>query len=244
VSQDPFDEFEFRPITEGLGFHKRKESIAEPALPTKPQVTKIVVNSIKGREPATQARPTIEMPITNSTVDSVLDSLKTKRNALNFEESRTTEPLKGIFQKVAPTKAWEASLPDISAIILDSMLVLAGVLASLIVTILITQADLIAWGKQLSIVELTASLYALFASISFIYTTVCRTFLGFTAGEWVTDQAITTRSKTGFKFLGSMMARSALNIVTFYVTLPMLSNAMGQDLAGQLTGAQLSKEKL
>jgi hypothetical protein len=175
------------------------------------------------------------MPITNSTVDSVLDSLKAKRKPLTFEEPKV---------KVTPAKSWEASLPDLSAIVLDAMLVLAGVLATLIVTILTTQADLIAWGKNMSILELSLSLYGLFGVVSFVYTTICRTFLSFTAGEWVTDQVITTRSRGGFHFLRAVMARSILNIATFYVTLPMLSNAIGQDLAGQLSGAQLSKEKL
>jgi hypothetical protein len=242
VSQDPFEEFEFRPITEGLGFHRRKEAVKELE-PSHPQVTKTSGSTLHVTNTKDSNPPTIEMPITNSTVDSVLESLKAKRKPLTFEEPKLKEQIKPS-PKVTPTKSWEDSLPDISAIILDGMLVLAGVLASLIVTILTTQADLIAWSKYMGPLELSLSLYGLFAAVTFIYTTVCRSFLGFTAGEWVTDQVITTRSPGGFRFLSAVMTRALLNIATFYVTLPLLSNALGQDLAGQLSGARLSKEKL
>jgi len=236
MSQDPFEEFEFKPITEGLGFHKRKDPIQESGV-TKSTITQITSDA---------NRPSIEMPITHSTVDSLLDSMKAKRRPLNFEEPQKTENIKPLSPKVTPpkSKSWEASLPDISAIILDAMLVLAGVLATLIVTILTTQADLIAWSREMGTIELVLSVYGLFASISFIYTTTCRTFLGFTAGEWVTDQVITTNSGRGFKTLFAIMGRSALNILTLFVTFPIISITMGQDLAGQLSGARLSKEKL
>lgn len=241
MSQDPFEEFEFRPITEGLGFHKKKDMTSEPDV-----LAPVTSNKILSPKMRASDHPSIEMPITNSTVDSVLDSLKSKRKPLTFEEPKALDSAKTPVTRVTPTKGktWESSLPDLSAIILDAMLVLAGVLATLIVTILTTQADLIAWGKSIGTLELSLTLYGLFACISFIYTTVCRAFLGFTAGEWVTDQAITTQAGKGFKALSAIMARAFVNIFTLYVTLPMLSNAMGQDLAGQITGAQLSKEKL
>jgi hypothetical protein len=239
MSQDPFEEFEFKPITEGLGFHKRKDPIRE-----QPETS--ASTTLKMSSTPELNRPSIEMPITHSTVDSVLDSIKTKRKPLSFEEPKVTGSVKQVVSKVTPTqsKSWEPSLPDISAMILDGMLVLAGVLATLILTILTTHADLIAWSRQMGTFELIFSLYGLFGAISFIYTTTCRTFLGFTAGEWVTDQVITTNSGRGFKTLFAIMGRSILNIVTLFITLPILSNAIGQDLAGQISGARLSKEKL
>lgn len=259
MSQDPFEEFEFRPITEGLGFHKKAVSSSEPLSVAEPPMTKLptieMPQTIKSdsstyKNPKTKLTlntpditPTKAPTPNTPTVDDVLESIKNKRNRLNFDDSKKSLPTQ--FGSAAKPSTWVPSLPDLSAIVLDAMLVLAGVLASLIAIILTTRADLVSWAGQMHSFELIGFAYGLFATITLLYTTVTRVFMGYTAGEWVTDQKIKHRSnKVGFGYLGSVIARSLVNIATAYVVLPIISNAVGSDLAGKLSGATLGKDKL
>lgn len=248
MSQDPFDEFEFKPITEGLGFHKKNQKTENPVtLPPllsnpaveMPLTQKRPLNHIK--KPTASAMTPVTTIDTQVQVDDVLESLKSKRQKLNFEE-KTNPPKPPVTQKLA---IYAASTPDVSAIILDSMLVIAGVLASLISIILTLKVDLMAWGQSMPRWELALSSYLLVSTISLIYTLVTRLFMGHTAGEWVTDQVIQPRNGSfGFKFFTALVVRSTCQIGTGFITLPILSITFGKDLAGHLSGAYLNKEKL
>lgn len=250
MSQDPFDEFEFKPITEGLGFHKKTQKSETPTpLPS-------LLSSPSVEMPLTQKRIPAPSPVKSSTpnsmtapkhletqvqVDDVLESLKNKRQKLNFEE-KIAQPKTNPAPKVI---TYLASLPDFSAIILDTMLVVAGVLASLISVILTLKVDLLAWGQAMPQWELALSGYLLFSTVTTIYTLVTRLFMGHTAGEWVTDQVIQpTQGQSSFKFFTALLVRNISQILTGFIILPILSITFGKDFAGHLSGARLNKEKL
>lgn len=249
MSQDPFDEFEFKPITEGLGFHKKNQKnetpVTLPPLLSNPAVEmpltqKRSTPQLKRQNTTTAVAPTSHLE-TQIQVDDVLESLKNKRQKLNFEE-------KIALPKVNPPQklvTYTSSLPDFSAIILDTMLVVAGVLASLISIILTLKVDLLAWGQSMPRWELALSGYFLFSTVTIIYTLVTRLFMGHTAGEWVTDQVIQHRKgQLGFKFFTALLVRNACQILTGFIILPILSITFGKDFAGHLSGAHLNKEKL
>ncbi len=300
MSQDPFEEFEFRPLTEGLGFHKKSNPLADGHIThtaskstttTMLQKSNSVATSGVGAGGAAAAAgtgglgssrssssssstststlltqkqgfagdlPSIERPgyarrpekklttpIANlpavtpltppptPSVDDVLETLKAKRNLEFIEKNEPT-----------PSAVWIDTAPDLSAITLDAMLILAGVLATLISALSVTKIDFLGWTASLSLTELIAIGYAYVVSITLIYTLVTRMLLGFTAGEWVSDQRIVDIEKRGLKGALGIIARNLLNALTLFVMLPIISSITGEDIAGQMTQTSLKKERL
>ena len=151
---DPFEEFEFRPINEGLGFHRKGKAtttmsttpmgtmdlptIAQPRAaqntkPTSPFQTPLP------RHDGTQKKSTFQIPTVEddsiakaqTAVNEILKTLNHKRQ-LDFASD--TEK-----QKIQLKK----SKPQLFAAILDSMLIIAAFLMTLILMLSITKVDMI-----------------------------------------------------------------------------------------------------
>lgn len=264
---DPFEEFEFKPITEGLGFHKKAKTTEKPLTFNKPEETRPFskdepkslfkttssMNQLKmiEEEPNkdllksplprknTASKPLVETPST-AAVDEILKSLKNKRH-LDFDNSTQKN-----LSKTAPVAKTEFSKTtvNLAAGLLDSMLVLAASLICMIILLVITKADLI---KALSTSDadpmILIATFGLFATVAFIYYVVNRTFVGFTPGEWAFDQRMGTpeQSKEAL-FPLKIAARSAVVIFTGFVILPLISFFLNSDLAGAITGASLFRK--
>ena len=236
---DPFEEFEFRPLTEGLGFHRQAGEKSADSFEAATATSSFALN---------QSLPEIEMPLSSfrsntnkapasplppiSTVDDILKTLQQKR-VLEFDESK----------QVAQGPVYRHSSPDVSSFVLDGMLVIAATLSCLIVLLMVTKVDLFAALTQSSDFGVYAALATLFGGIAWIYLVMNRVFLGFTPGEWVFDQRVGTLQKFGsFEYSLRVLLRSTLVVVTGMLPLPLLSMIFGQDLAGLITGASLLKK--
>ncbi len=261
---DPFEEFEFKPLTDGLGFHKKKptpaaaanstleesapndpfaktalkkqglELLEEPSAdPLRPPLPR------KGRTPL----PTAPGNLTevggdgSAAVDEILKTLQ-KNRRLDFDNTA---------QKISQTakkEEFKKSTWSFSAAILDTMLVVAASLLCMIVVLVATKADLIgniANPDAQGMIYL--SMFAVLASVCFIYLVGNRIFVGCTPGEWAFDQCVGKPEEINtVPYTLGVIGRSLLVIATGFIVLPLLSLFMNKDIAGNITGARLYKK--
>lgn len=256
---DPFEEFEFKPLTEGLGFHKKKASAQKAAdFDSSFEVTKPggslkhtglalledeAVDPLRPPLPRKSSMPTLQEPESSSSstaVDEILKTLQQNRR-LDFENKAATKA-----QAAAAVKVDEYR-PDVwnfSSALLDGMLVVAASLLCMIIVLMVTKADLIA---NLASPDESGMIYlatlSLLASVSFIYLLVNRMFVGSTPGEWAFEQRIGQPAEMGTAMYPlKIFARSLLVIATGFVILPLLSMIFKKDLAGEITKAPLLKK--
>ncbi|MGZ3773669.1 MAG: metalloendopeptidase [Pseudobdellovibrionaceae bacterium] len=260
---DPFEEFEFKPLTDGLGFHKKKPTTSTQENTTrestfanhliKDQGLELIdegsTDPLKPPLPRKNRSPKIppspekitEIGGNNSSgpspVDEILKTLQKNRH-LEFENSK---------QKISETATkaeYKKTTFSFSAAILDAMLVIAASLLCMIVLLVITKVDLIG---NLSNPDAQGMIYistvSLFAGITFIYLTLNRIYIGCTPGEWAFDQRIgkpeeLNKASYSLKVVG----RSLLVVLTGFILFPIISAIFGIDFAGSVTGAQLYKK--
>lgn len=255
---DPFEEFEFRPLTEGLGFHgKNAEAKKAPKLENKMQTSasadlgapKTEVR-MTATSPSVQDLPTLKSPLPrketkkegtvappplSKKTEDVLQGLQKKPWDFNDEVATTSRSQQA---ETTPTVNY-----DLSAVVLDSMLLIAGFLTCLIVLLMVTKVDLVA---NLTAADsspiLMASLAGLFVFLTWVYLVVSRVFMGATPGEWVFDQRLGQPEKIGpLRYLGLTVARTTIVIATGLLTLPLISMIAGRDLVGRWLGLELHR---
>lgn len=267
---DPFEEFEFKPLTDGLGFHKKK-----PATSSQENTTTDVTFSshlIKDQglelinEPsADPLRPPLprknrspQIPSAPSSLSSNLGSLTEVGSNGSIGSKAVDDILKTLQknrhldfekskQKISQTAAkedYKKTTWSFSAAMLDAMLVIAASLLCMIILLVITKVDLIG---NLSNPDAQGMIYiatlSLFAGVSFIYLTLNRIYIGCTPGEWAFDQRVgkpEELNKASYSL--KIVARSLLVILTGFIVFPILSAIFGQDFVGSVTGAQLYKK--
>lgn len=258
---DPFEEFEFKPLTDGLGFHKKKASPSSEETAADKSSARSSVLKDKGlelleegsnelrpplpRKKSTSAIPAAPGSLTevggdgssNAAVDEILKTLQ-KNRRLDFENTKTKITATPKAEEYVPTR-W-----NFSASLLDGMLVLAASLLCMIILLVITKVDLIG---NLTHPDENGMIYiatvSLFAGVSFIYLVINRIFMGATPGEWAFDQRIGRPADMNTPMYSvRVIARSALVVLTGFVVFPLLSLIMNKDFAGRITGAQLHKK--
>lgn len=249
---DPFEEFEFKPLTDGLGFHKKKPATSAQENTTNNTAFSNHLIKDQGLELINEASPdplrpplprknrSAEIPaapVGSSAVDEILKTLQKNRH-LEFENSKKK------ITTVATKEEYKTTPWSFSAAMLDSMLVIAASLLCMIILLVITKADLIG---NLTNPDSQGMIYlatlSLFAGVSFIYLTLNRIYMGCTPGEWAFDQRIgkpEELNKASYSL--RIVARSILVILTGFIVFPVLSIIFGKDLAGSITGAQLYKK--
>ncbi|WP_413290083.1 RDD family protein [Bdellovibrio sp. HCB337] len=257
---DPFEEFEFKPLTEGLGFHKKKASnpkttdldssfeVTKPGLSLNQTGLSLLedeaVDPLRPPLPRKSQTPAIEPEASpsSSAVDEILKTLQ-KNRRLDFENKSAA---KAATKPVAAPKVeeYKADVWNVSSALLDSMLVIAASLLCMIIVLMVTKADLIA---NLSNPDESGMIYlstfALLASVSLIYLLVNRMFLGSTPGEWAFEQRIGQPEEINTAMYSvRVLARSLVVIATGFIVLPILSALLNRDLAGEITGARLVKK--
>ena len=254
---DIMDEFEFKPLTDGLGFHKKPQAGSRSASPSQlddmfgnlgknriPDISTPLPRTSSTKVKADAAQPS-ELPTT--TVDEILKTLQEKKRpntqltnpsvaGLSTAKTRidaTPEPIK--FQ---PT-VW-----DFSAFILDFMLILASNLLCLIVLLVTTKVDLFAnLYNPDSAGMIYISLAALFLGTSWIYLVVNRVFLGATPGEWVFDQRLGFPHETGSASYSLKIAlRTTIILLSGMIVFPLLSLALRRDILGHWLGIRMMKK--
>lgn len=220
------EEFEFKPLSEGLGFHQRSPELKKTSvnsappefvipLPRKEEVVQVPTEPVK-------IKPQIREAFTESPV-----ARKSPQPALEKQ-----------------TVLYRASTMDPAAVFLDLMLVAAAYLLCLIVMIGTTKIDIFANFTQPDDQGLIfASMLSLFATICFIYLMANRLFLGYTPGEWVFDQRLGTPeqfNRGGYTW--KLFVRSLLVVGTGLIPIPLLSFALNKDLLGRWLDLELVKK--
>lgn len=241
---DPFEEFEFRPLTEGLGFHKKPTEISKPEAAAKsthfelknnlPEIEMPFASKSNSKIPSAPVENIQKNKSEVGQVNAILKTLQSKRT-IEFQENKNS--LK------APTQIlYKSSFTDFSALLLDSMLVISASIACMIVLIMTTQIDLFAVLAQSQDVSLMIGLGLLFATCTWIYLTINRIFMGATPGEWVFDQCLGSQDqieKSSYQLRVAL--RSTVVLFTGLIILPIFSNLLRRDLAGEISGVSLLK---
>ncbi len=171
---DPFDEFEFKPLTEGLGFHRKETKLESVATDTSSApVKKSLLNEtlfknksmdlmqeedVNFKQPLPRRSTKVEQPKVNATsvaVEEILKNLQQTPVKNTATISRPTSTTTASAQdknltnkKTTPTtqKAVGYSMDTISfsAFLLDALLILAFGLLCMILMLSITKVDLLA----------------------------------------------------------------------------------------------------
>lgn len=270
MATDPMDEFQFKPLTEGLGFHKKSAAKNDTAtnshslgaqadfsLANSSSVESIAMPEITQPLPRKE-RPS-STPLKPGRSQEVLDKMNSKK--LDFKDpylgkkpfpkdhlkeqtsNRTSLVLNTSLEK---RTSYVPSNIQLGAGFLDFLLILSAQLLCLIVLIAVTQADL--YFNLLnpdSSGLIYVSLVGLFMVLSFVYFSAHRVFLGYTPGEWVFDQkSLLPEQMQDWKLKLRWINRILLNIFSGFITLPLLSMILNKDLAGQLTGTQIYRRNL
>lgn len=258
MTSDPFDEFEFKPITEGLGFHKK--AVEKNSIPltieNKPQsvndkpLFKETLNSSFNlieespstemltpplpRKNKTQAKNS-DIQVDSSAVDEILRSLKQTRNADFATKADLSTPQ---LDKYAQTQI------SLAAGILDAMLIIASTLLFMIAVLMVTKVDLIATlsNSQSNPMVFVATL-AMFATVVFVYYVTNRIFIGATPGEWAYEMTVGEPQKIGTsQLMINQVKRTLFVIFTGFIITPIISIILRQDFAGKISGAYLVKK--
>lgn len=259
---DPFEEFEFKPLTDGLGFHKKKSAASTATAKGHLTGDIFAKNMIKDqglelidesstdplRPPLPRKKSSSMIPPTpgaltevggdgSAAVDEILKTLQ-KNRRLDFENTK---------QKAAPAptkEEYKKATWSVSAAMLDGMLVIAASLLCMIILLMVTKVDLV---RNLTNPDSQGMVYlstaALLAGVAFIYLTLNRIYVGFTPGEWAFDQRVgkpEELNKASYSL--RIVGRSLLVIATGFIVLPIISLLMNKDIAGSITGAQLYKK--
>lgn len=262
---DPLDDFQFKPLTEGLGFHKKKPESATAASAQVPSSSQPVTQSQfasrndqspletplpRRRQDRARTIPTIEDEVSpgNTAVDEILKTLNKKKDIAFVQkpeiQKQIAKQTSAVSKKVAPTASVANEIPSFMAATLDAMLIVAASLLCLIVMLTITKVDLIG---NLSRPDEDNMVYistiALFMGVTFIYMVIHRVFMKATPGEWAFDQQLGTEDQIHEPIYSlKVIARTLLVMATGFVVLPLLSMLFGRDLAGAWTGAPLTRK--
>ena len=238
---DPFEEFEFKPLTSGLGFHKKNRTEQnQNSLNFTSASMDLLDNPLENESPLKPPLPrnnkfqfkAPEMDDSSAAVEEILQTLRSKK-------TETSKP--NIMPGKSPAITYKSGFHNISAFVLDGMLVLAATLLCMIVVLSITKVDITA---SLFSSDPNAWLYAgtlaLFGLVSFIYLVVHRIFLGATPGEWAYDQRIGYPDQLGTAgYAIAVIARAAIVVLSGIILLPLVSIFMKRDLVGDLSHTQI-----
>lgn len=247
MGTDPFEEFEFKPLTEGLGFQKKKTAATPAATGLSTRGIDFTDTEESGSpfkaplpRKETKGKPAAPSTPTPSPVDEILNTLQKNRKLEIELDRKHRQELRN--PKTAET--WKAAAPLFSPMLLDGMLITAGSLLCMIIMLVVTKVDLL---RNLSNPDTEGMIYtataALFLGIGSIYMIIHRIFLGYTPGEWAYDIRLGKPEQQNSAIYSlKAIARQFLIIATGVVILPLAGLVTGKDLAGLLSGMTLTKK--
>lgn len=255
---DPFEEFEFKPITEGLGFHREQKNLTQKTASTQKEFL-----SEESKSLLSTPLPSKKNNTSSSSVSSLMFEAETN-NSLN----RSTDVVDEILRNIQSTKTTNKSIQAVtqeafkasaakqtkmelkkssvlmSAIFLDMMLVFASTLLCLVLLLAVTKVDLLSNLKNPDEQGfIYISTFSLLLTVGLVYYSCYRSFLGATPGEWAYDQRIEANtSKQEGLYTFKIVLRSLIIIATGVIFLPFFSWILKKDLAGDLIGLNLVRK--
>ncbi|MES3039440.1 MAG: metalloendopeptidase [Bdellovibrionota bacterium] len=245
------EDFEFKPLAKGLGFHQTKKQVEETSPEEIPTEIQWATKSMESRGmnlleeeftpplPRT-ANPPQKLAVTeNASTAPTLDEL-----IKNLEKNRLPTEKANINQKVVAEKLYASATISWGAGFLDGMLILALTLISFITLLSITNVDLVQTWTMAYSPMLAISSVAVLIMMGFVYYSVHRIFLGATPGEWAYEQQLgLPKDLDQPSYQAKIILRSFLNVITGFLFFPILAALTGTDLLGSITGAQLYQRR-
>jgi hypothetical protein len=256
---DPFEEFEFKPLTEGLGFHNNQPKATPVAqAPAAQAAASTKLNELNFADldfVAPEARVQIQNPLPRARDTNSESSIQARKEMHDDTSAKVDEILRTLgerkkfdFTETRPQAAavatWSESRPELSATLLDGMLIFASYLASLIILLMVTKIDLFAnLVYPDSDRAVFIGLGVLLGGISWIYLVANRIFMGYTPGEWVFDQRLGRPEALGTSNYSLLVAaRSLLVVASGFVLLPLASWILQRDVVGKALGLPLMRK--
>lgn len=220
LDQDFPDDFQFKPLTEGLGFHPKKQN--EPTAKVSTPVFETKVKASLLETPLPRPKPTPKSPtqtIQQQTVDGLLKTLQDKNKNLKIEDKTKT---------LSP---YIHTSPSLSAGLLDWLLIVSIGLFYMMLVTMTLKMDLIKLISQGG-AGVLLSTAGLFLTVGFIYYVAQRIFIGYTIGEWAYEQrlGLPEEYKNGYSI--RVFSRQLIIMLTGIILLPLLSWIVQRDLAG------------
>lgn len=248
-SHDPFDEFEFKPLTEGLGFHRKSTDEIKTSLRSTPSFNKTIEADVASKINFKGANLSFERPVVPTKAISIPniedDSITKAQSAVNeilknLNHKKQQEDLLRNKSKIE----WKSTTPSFAAGLIDAMFVIALFLICMVSLLSITKVDLIANlsnpGANSEIRVITACL-GLF--LSFTYMTLFRTYLGYTPGEWAFDQKCGhDLNQASSNYVPKIVLRFIICAITGFIPLMAVSWLLRYDLVGALINLPLQRK--
>ena len=287
---DPFDEFEFKPLTDGLGFHKKSvnlkdglknSGVLQDALQPIPSMPKNLADDAPiaplKKHTFEDVLSALEKPNKKGQNDlqftEVLprDRVPQKKNAMEVERPvQSPFPQPGAYKSPAirkpavqsevhpisvGTRRGSANSPQRKLIpatisfesaLLDFIIVMGLSLVFMVALLVVTKVDLNIVFKNLNTDVMTQiSLGVMFLAVMQMYVVIARSFFGRTLGEWTFDLQMGEDEEQKLEIYPLKIAlRSLLVTVTGLVLLPLISAILGRDIAGQISGVQLYRQRV
>lgn len=233
--------FEFKPLTEGLGFHKKPIDLKDD--PSSFSTTGILprakakLNSFMPQQqisPIPQPRPKIETPAQPrkpfhpEVNNGWAPAIKSQTEFVNPQNARS--------QRIAAF-SWSSGIFDstmvggITLVFLGALVVTTGLAVDKIVEMVLGES-----GARIAVM-------LLIFCVAEIYSVVCRSFFGRTLGEWAFGFRLgSKKDQQSALYPIQVVWRVFLVIATGLIVLPALSTIFGRDLIGRLTGVSLIEE--
>lgn len=269
TNNDPFEEFEFRPINEGLGFHRKQKSASASSTTSSStknssqslstSATKMPSNLAAELLSDTPAKTAFNSPLPrpeNKSMPSTRPQIQIptiEDDSISKAQTAVNDILKSLNQKrqldfvettVKQKTEYKKSRPQFFASVLDGMLIVSAFLLSLIIMLSVTKVDLF---MNLSHPETSGMIYVatagLFLAIHFVYMVVNRAFVGYTPGEWAFDQVCgKPEQMEELTYIPKLILRTLIVAFTGFVTMNFLSFLFNKDMAGQISGVPLMQK--
>jgi len=231
------EDFEFKPLTEGLGFHKKVIDLKEKE-----------ETSVSGKASSSSFHPSV-----NSAAKTVHVTEPGARKASRIPSSSTDTTWKPTLPKanideaaqglrlpqlIPVAASWPAAVFDTTMVLGLTLIFSAAVFAVTHIyisnLILMIQTD----GAA------QAATAAMIISVFEIYSVTCRTFFGKTLGEWTFEYRLGSYAQQQQVLYPLKVAwRGLVTAITGFVLLPALSTVLRKDVAGILSGTSVFLEK-
>jgi len=252
---DNFDEFEFKPITDGLGFHNKtsknnKNETSNSAF----SVEKLTATGrTSSREKANVYEDTFNADSSFTKVE-LEEELYRRRPASPSASARSpvpptvkTQPQFVMnnhveFSQAPETKRVEVPI-SMPAAIFDGIVIVGLTLLFAFTTLLVAQVDPLVIITMLSQDFWTQiSVGVLVFSVAELYMLISRGFFGQTLGEWSFEVEVGTGlQQKSLWYPFQVVLRTLLTTATGFVLLPLLSLIVRRDIAGMLSGIKLQR---
>ena len=224
------DDFEFKPLTEGLGFHKKVIDLREEtSLPLKTGILPKSKGPIQPDVVVRQKTFSIHPPEA-SLHDPWAPALKDKVFVDDMPKSQE--------KYISIAVSWPAALFD------AAMIVGLGLLFSAVVFALtkIDLGDLTSMLRDEAGAQIAA--FLLIVAVFEIYCVTCRSFFGKTLGEWAFDCRLgSPQDQKSLVYPLQVAWRTLIIAATGFIFLPIASTIFDRDLAGLVSGVSLQLEK-